>query len=322
MPSHTKYAGALASLALALPPLAQQPAPRAELPAGAAAVVDGRAISLDEYKDYLLAISGRRPLEELVYRNLLEREAEHQDLVPDASALERDFDAVWAAQLDKHGGSAALAEAELAEAGLDRATYRSRYLAYGRVAQLESALCGAARAPGEVEITARFERDYGPGGVRLELAHVLIARASTRAELARAGATPEQLAPARVEERMRARARELSARAAAGEDFAGLARAHSHDLATRASGGTLTPDELARFGAALEAAARGAAAGEVVGPLESEAGLHLVRVTDRTATRLVDVRGEIERALKTEPPSAAERKRLRERLFAAAEIAM
>jgi parvulin-like peptidyl-prolyl isomerase len=319
--------GRAASLALAaLAPLAllwpQEPGPGRGLPAGAAALIDGEPISLEEYKDYLLAVSGRRPLEELVYRRLLEREAGRLGLDLDPAAPERDFEAAWAAELAKHEGDLARAEAELAEAGLDYKTYRSRYLAYARAAQLEQAVCSAARSIDEAEIRARFERDFGTGGARVEAAHILVARATARAEIARAGARPEDLSPESVERRVRERIGQLRVRALAGEDFASLARAHSHDLGTRESGGRLADADLARYGPALAESVRAAAVGEIAGPVSSEAGLHLVCVLARTETRLDDVRGELERALRAEPPSPAERKRLRERLFSAAEISM
>lgn len=74
-------------------------------------------------------------------------------------------------------------------------------------------------------------------------------------------------------------ARELHAQVVEdGAEFAGLARLHSTDRRTGPAGGYLGALRRKQVPAALEAAVFGAKAGEVVGPIRSEEGWHLVRV--------------------------------------------
>ncbi|MEX1023586.1 MAG: peptidylprolyl isomerase [Planctomycetota bacterium] len=81
-------------------------------------------------------------------------------------------------------------------------------------------------------------------------------------------------------ERGEARARELLARARAGADFRELAREHSSDEFTRQAGGALAIFERGARDALLKAAAFHAAPGEVVGPIETSRGWHLVQRVD------------------------------------------
>ena len=78
-------------------------------------------------------------------------------------------------------------------------------------------------------------------------------------------------------EAARARCGELAELLAGGADFQALAREHSDDSATAARGGDLSIFERGPSDALLKAAAFRAAPGEVVGPIESPLGYHLVQ---------------------------------------------
>ena len=74
------------------------------------------------------------------------------------------------------------------------------------------------------------------------------------------------------------RAQTLLARIEAGEDFEALAREHSEDPASRDSGGDLGFFRRGQMVGEFEAAAFGADPGELVGPVQSAFGIHLIRV--------------------------------------------
>ncbi len=105
-------------------------------------------------------------------------------------------------------------------------------------------------------------------------------------------------------EEARRRAEEAKRRADAGEDFAELARTLSEDPATVERGGDL--GFFPRTGKVPEEVARAAFAGhpgEVLGPVESERGFHVLRILDRRAGRHPEfnsVRGEVEEDLRRE----------------------
>ena len=115
--------------------------------------------------------------------------------------------------------------------------------------------------------------------------------------------TGARLPLARREEARR-RAEEAKRRADAGEDFAELARSLSEDPATAERGGDLgffpregrVPDEVAR-------AAFAGHPGQILGPVESERGFHVLRILERKTARQPDfnaVREEVEKDLRRE----------------------
>ena len=106
----------------------------------------------------------------------------------------------------------------------------------------------------------------------------------------------------------RARADDVVARLAAGEDFGALA-AELSDGPRALEGGDLGPRSLAELPDFLAAAVPALAPGDVAGPLISEAGLHVIRLEERTESdprrrretlvRHVFVAGDDERARRT-----------------------
>ncbi len=78
-----------------------------------------------------------------------------------------------------------------------------------------------------------------------------------------------------------AQARAVLDRLAAGEDFAALAAEVSTDTPSAEHGGELGEITRGETTAAFEAAAFGAQVGQIVGPVRSELGFHLIQVTAR-----------------------------------------
>lgn len=91
---------------------------------------------------------------------------------------------------------------------------------------------------------------------------------------------PEHANDTQVAER-EARAREVLARVKSGTDFAALAREYS-DAPEGRNGGALGLRPLDRYPALFVNATRSTPVGDVVGPLRSPAGWHILRVQERT----------------------------------------
>jgi peptidyl-prolyl cis-trans isomerase SurA len=87
-------------------------------------------------------------------------------------------------------------------------------------------------------------------------------------------ARPDQVAP------LLEKARRIAERARAGEDFAHLARTLS-DAPDRAGGGVLGLRSADRYPALFVDATRNAKAGDIVGPIRSPAGFHVLRVIEK-----------------------------------------
>jgi parvulin-like peptidyl-prolyl isomerase len=90
-----------------------------------------------------------------------------------------------------------------------------------------------------------------------------------------------------------AEAEQVLARLEAGEDFAAVAEEVSTDEGSAAAGGELQPFGPGRMVPEFEDAVFGAEEGEVVGPVESQFGFHVIEVLEHVEETLADVRDDI-----------------------------
>jgi peptidyl-prolyl cis-trans isomerase SurA len=109
------------------------------------------------------------------------------------------------------------------------------------------------------------------------------------------------LRPSEVQslEEARLKLANLRERIANGEDFAGLARAHSEDAATAASGGDLGWVNPGQLVPDFEKAMNALKPGEVSAPVQSPFGLHLIQVQERRDHDITQdkLRGEARRQI-------------------------
>jgi len=118
--------------------------------------------------------------------------------------------------------------------------------------------------------------------------------------------TPEADAAART------KAEGALKRIKAGADFAAVAKAESEDPGSKGSGGDLGPFTRGRMAKEFEDAAFGAALNELVGPVKTPFGFHVIQVTAKSAERvqpLFEVAGSI-RARLEEQRAGDEARRL------------
>ena len=161
----------------------------------------------------------------------------------------------------------------------------------------------AQRAPDERVLRRLFEDRYGPGGMQVEVRHLLVSFAEIRERLSAGNRRAvEQQDPERVEALAQQRITELQALLADAD-------------APPPDWQPLPGYRFQRFGVAFAETARKLPVGEVSAPVRSEAGLHLVRVDGRVVTTFDDVREEIEAAARTAPVTLLEGRRLREELL-------
>jgi peptidyl-prolyl cis-trans isomerase D len=125
----------------------------------------------------------------------------------------------------------------------------------------------------------------------------------------------------------RERAAEAQAALSSGMAFAEAAREYSDDVGSAAAGGDLGYTSGDTFPGAMEEAIAALGVGEQSGPVETDAGTHLLLVTDRregSEVSFLDVAGEIEESLQRADASAAllrDVERLRDLAFNAADLA-
>ena len=109
-------------------------------------------------------------------------------------------------------------------------------------------------------------------------------------------------------ESRQARIAEAQAALAGGMEFSAAAEQFSDDIGSAGNGGDLGYSDGETFPEAMEQAISELPLGEVSAPVETDAGTHLLLVTDRragTAVTLEDVRGELTVSLQDRDASAA-----------------
>jgi peptidyl-prolyl cis-trans isomerase C len=100
-------------------------------------------------------------------------------------------------------------------------------------------------------------------------------------------------------------ANELLGKVKAGGDFAALASEHSTDPGSKIKGGDLGWFEQRRMDPAFGEAAFAAEKGDIVGPVESRYGFHVIEVQDkRESVPLEDVKEELANGLRTDARQA------------------
>jgi parvulin-like peptidyl-prolyl isomerase len=278
-------------------------------PGAVVAVVDGRAIPAKLYEMFLrngreaLGIDegtaeGRNALgqlregivAELIDRALVSAEAARRGL----SVTPAMIDERVAKETEQRGGEEKF-RAFLDDHRLSREEYReiARDMIYAEL------LAGEAAKEVSVtdeEIGKYYDEHKNDPALRqperIAASHVLVAaRAGLVAEQLRRekGLAGDALAAAVRDEiaRRRAKAEGLRRRAAAGEDFARLARENSDDAATRERGGDLGAFARDTHARAFDEAAFALRVGGVSPVVETEFGFHVIKLTRREAARAV-----------------------------------
>ncbi len=123
----------------------------------------------------------------------------------------------------------------------------------------------------EVEAYIREQTGASAGNIELNLAMILVA-------------VPEQSEAAEIA-RLQARADAVARRARAGEDFAALALEFSDANNRGRDGGVLGLRSADRYPELFVQGTQRARVGEIVGPLKSDAGFHVLKVLERQQNR-------------------------------------
>ncbi|MEW6695353.1 MAG: peptidylprolyl isomerase [Pseudomonadota bacterium] len=238
------------------------------------ALVNGEPITASEVRARLarLELPANAPAAEraALPRQVLERLIDEKVLLQWAaeSGIRIDDAAVDAAEAEvarRNGLSVEQLRQRLPEAGLTLAAFRANVrneLTLQRLREREEARVKVTEA--EIDAYLRTHQDStDPARTALELAQVLIPLPDN--------ATAEQVA------RARAIAEDVARRARAGEDFAALAQRLSA-APEAAGGGRLGLRSADRYPALFWDAVRDARRGDIVGPLRSGAGFHVLQV--------------------------------------------
>ena len=281
------------------------------VPSGAAAVVDGEVISLDlldRIVDAQAAGAGfdtstdegavqvedltRTILGALISFRVTESVADERGVEVTDAEIDEEFDA----QIGLSGGADELA-GQIEGLGLTEEEFRDIILANQvRQRKLSEAIADEVEVD-EATVQATFEerRDAGQYDTAV-VSHILVAF-----DVAEAGAAPTPDEDAAAE----TAARDILQRLDDGESFEELAIELSDDPGSGAQGGSLGEAPLNRYVPEFAEAAAEAPVGEVVGPVRTDFGYHLIRVDEREEVAFEDVADGIRQELSGAEASAA-----------------
>jgi hypothetical protein len=284
------------------------------------AVVDGEELPVEPYRLWLSDTYGKPPREDYLDLWLLEREARRRGVVVTQEELEGAREELlekWVRE--RCQGDPGLLDAELGRQGHDRGSFRRWFHWQKRRELLAHRLVLLDRGVEPERLKQRFEKLYGPGGVRTGVRLLVLTRARLSLELSRESNRPTPTA-AELDELLLARAESLRARAAAGESFENLIRAESSDLSVVKTGGLCRDEEWRLRGAAFVAAVERAPLGGVQAPVITSSGIDLFEVVSRVKTEFDDVQESLAAEHASQAPSLDEVAALALRLRTAARI--
>lgn len=213
----------------------------------------------------------------------------------DVEVSDEQIDEEYGNQVDLAGGQEALDE-QVASLGLTDEEYRD--LLVGNVVRerlLREAILGDNEVTDE-QVQAVYEQRKESGQYEVgTVSHILVE-------------TEEE-------------ANEIIGLIEEGGDFAALAEERSQDPGSAAQGGTLPEAPFSNYVEEFAAAAREAEIGEVVGPVQTQFGFHIIRVDDRREIELDEVEDTLRDELVGQQGEAAFQEEL-QKLFAEAEVSV
>ncbi len=282
--------------------------------------VDGEQVSNVAYRRWLADVYGSPSRDEYIGLWLLEREARRMGIEVSAQEIDAARESLWTTWIrERLNGDASALDAELARQGHDRASYQRWFYWQKRRELLASKIIRHDRKLDESLLQRRFERDFGPAGVRTQVRLLVLTRARLALKLSQEK-DARTLTAAELDLQLMENAQALRTRALADEKFEDLVRAESDDLAVRKSAGLCDDQQWRVRGLAFVRAAEAAPLNVVQEPVPNSSGIDLFEVVSREQTAFADVREKIRAQMLAETASLDEVTELDRRLRSASRI--
>ena len=297
---------------------------------GQVALVDGRPVTMKEYKDFLYLCLAQSRLEDLLEFKLLRKEARRLGVALTPAQVREAVEKEIRKLLEtRFHGNKELMIRNLRGRGFTFEEMK-RWMAFDlEKRELEERLVLATRKITEEQIRRKFEDLYGLGGVRVVVRQIQVSLAPLLQEELRKGKSIEEVDRKNLERRALEKARRIRERILKGEPFWKVCVEESDEPAARAAAGDPEKAKRAglvegynyqRFGGAFADAVRALKPGEVSKPVPFKSGsevvsYHVIKLDKRIVTRLEDVRTRVVQALKEEPPTFFEKLKLRRSLL-------
>ncbi len=306
------------------PPAASTTAvPPITLPPGVAAMINGKSLGMEEYRDFLWMMHCKQNIRDLIAYKLLEEEAAKNGISVSEEEVRGKIAKFWDDLVNKrHGGDRGKAEKELREMGFAGELY-DRYQAFqAKKDLLQDKLVMRTRVVTEEAVKKRFDQKYGVDGIKVEVRQIFFTKGTFMREEVQKGKKPNEVDQNLLDAKAREAAFKAEERLKKGEDFAEVARSASHDPAAKQTGGVLPNYNYDRYGEEFAKVVRALKEGEVSDPFPSGAGWHVVQVLKRTTTPLEKVRESLFAELTAEAPGFGEKNELYKRVYESANVVL
>lgn len=310
---------ALVSLLLVLAaPAAAQAQKEIPLTDDVAAMVNDQAISLDEYKNYLVQRMGKRPLQGLVDQVVVLQAADRFGVVADAQEVQKLVDERYQQAL--RGQKPEAFAQTLRDSGLSPGAFMANLQQDATQEVLLNGLVMATRILSDDHLQKAFEAQYGVGGKRVLVKQVLVMPHFLRADLIRNGLKPADIDQTAVRAEAAQQAQECLKQLRAGANWSEMVQTYSHDQVSKKSDGQLPVYRPGLYGPQFTEAVETLAVGAFSEVIESGAGYHVVQVASREVTQFEDVRASLVEAGRDSAPDWNERDALLTSLRSQADI--
>lgn len=279
-----------AALCLFLPStlFAQEQEAEKPLPEGVIATVGDTEITLDRYKEFLWSRYGKRPLNQMVDHILVQQSAKEYGLSVDKKALLTTFEERM--EQSMQGRSREDFEKTLQEAGQSMQMFTTNLRVDLAHEQRLDQLVFATRVATDDRIQRAFDAQYGAGGVKVRVSHILIMPHFLRAERIRSGEKASDIKPDEMKAAACQMAEKCLAELSQGANFDAQVEQYSHDQVSRQNKGELPSYRPGLYGPAFTAAVAELPVGQNSMIIESGAGFHIVQILERKVTELATVR--------------------------------
>jgi len=285
------------------------------LPQGVMARVNGQDITVEDYTAYLFATLGKSRLKEYIDRLLIEDEGKRLGVTITPEEVEGQLNAeiearvraIYQNSMDKFTES-------LTRQGLSLDEYKAKRRQDIAYRILEDKCILKNRKVTDEDIQAAFKRSYGDEGIQYELRHILV---STR-PMKEPG---KPLMQPRSEASAKDRAEKILSELQGGAEFVQLVTEYSDDRLTRQNGGRIPYYRKGYRGKDFDEAVSRLSEENSTSPVvKTPYGYEIIKLISKKKTRLEDKREEIEKFLKTRPPTAKERNEFMKALWKKAKV--
>lgn len=270
--------------------------------------LDQRPVTREEFVAFALPLRGEGLLQTFLEHWWVEEQARRAGITVDDAAIERRIEEDLARKLrDLYGNSREKWLKELTRQGRTEESYHREQRIKARIDVLADLTLLRDRKIDEADLRRAWEARYGKDGRKLEVRMLAKRLVLPVFETEIARDRYDEIVRQKKAEVVAALA-ELKRRAEAGESFAELAKRESDDPETKALGGAFPGGwRDARFTVELATKLRALPVGTISTPEEITEAFAIFWVESERRVSFEDARAELERALRDERPTPAER---------------